>query len=401
MTFSGRTFRLGIGAAALALASADAAARIYPAWSPSGTYDISFDPGFVSVAGGFSFPLGGEPASITLHYEDAGGVAGGGLAGNFTLYSLTGSYSIDPTTREQSVHLADPAKVPLFTFDGVVSPSGNDIVGTFTRKAGYLDYPGDEAGALTLHRTGDAAQTRFSLALATRMDDRGRIRGRLAPDGRTETTAQVRLYDGRVVTLGKIRGRVKTDVNGITTGSVAIRGRKWRADLAGPIDVDGFHATLDLNASGFVVSGIPIVLAVQPGPTPPVGPPPKPPANQLSGATATIVNGQVTITHSTVPSRFFGKPAGISIQFPLSDAMTVVTADFSTASIPSPRRCIVTLGSATYGTVTAPAGNGVTFDIKKLSSVRDGVIEVLATGKVFNSGGNEKSVNVLVQAAVQ
>lgn len=401
MNLPGRTARLGILAAVLALASADAAARIYPAWSPSGTYDISFDPGFLSVAGSYSFPLGGEPATLTLHYADDGGISGAGLAGNFTLYSVVGTYSVDPTTHEQHVHIADPSAVPLFTFDGIVSPSGNSIVGTFTRKDGFLDYPGEESGPLTLQRTGLVAQTRFSMALATRMDDRGRIRGKLGPDGKTDTFAQFNLYDGRVASLGKIKGKVKTDADGITTGTIAIRGKKWSADLTGPIDADGFHASLSLNASGFEVTGVPLLLFVQPGPTPPDGKPPKPPANLVTGATASIVNGQVTITHTNVPSKFFGKPAGISLQFPLSDGVSVVTADFSTTSIPNPRRFIVTMGSSVYGTVTAPAGNGVTFDIKKLSSIRDGVIEVLATGKVFNEGGRTKTVNVLLQAAVQ
>jgi hypothetical protein len=55
----------------------------------------------------------------------------------------------------------------------------------------------------------------------------------------------------------------------------------------------------------------------------------------------------------------------------------------------------------TYGTAPAPVGNGVTFDVKRISSVGGGVIEVLATGRVYPTTGAPKTVNVLVQAVVQ
>jgi hypothetical protein len=109
----------------------------------------------------------------------------------------------------------------------------------------------------------------------------------------------------------------------------------------------------------------------------------------------------VTITRVDVPSKFFGAPAGLEITFPLSDGLATVRADSTNASANPPHRCIVTVGSKVYGTAQAPEGGGVLLTIRKLTSVRDGQIEVLATGKVHPVGGSPKTVNVLVQAIVQ
>jgi hypothetical protein len=391
---------LALAAAALAFTSVASAARIYPAWSFASSYTPAVDPGFKSVAGTFSFPLGGDSASVALAYDEQARIAGAGIAGGLTIFSFAGSFTVDAATGEQHVHLADPAKRPLFTFDGIVSPTGADIAGTFTKADGYLDYPGAESGPLTLHRTSAAAQAAFTLTFATRMDDHGRIRGKLAVDGTTDTRGSVAVYGGRSFAEGKIKGKVKTDANALTTGVVTIVGRGWRAKLAGPIDAAGFHASCDIAAAGFSAAGASLLLAVQPGPVPP-DTPTKPPRNLLSSATATIVNGQVTITHTNVPSKFFGATAGLTIQFPYSDGVSVVSADVASASTATPRRCIVTVGGKTYGTAMAPIANGVTLDIRKVSSVRDGVIEVLATGRVYPVSGTPKSVNVLVQAVVQ
>lgn len=390
---------LALAAAALAL-SGEADARIYPGWSLATTYAPAVDPGFKSVAGTFSMPLGGDTASIALAYDEQARLTGAGIVGGLTIFSLSGTFSVDGTTGEQHVRLVDPAKKPLFTFDGVVSPDGADIVGTFSKSDGYLGYAGAASGPLTLHRTSAAAQAAFTLSFATRMDDHGRVGGKLDVDGKTETRGSLAVYGGRSFSGGKIKGKVKTDANALTTGAVSIVGRGWRAKFTGPIDAAGFHASCDISAAGFRVTGASVLLAAQPGPVPP-DTPTKPPKNLLDNATATIVNGQVTISHPNVPSKFFGATAGLTIQFPFADGVSVVSADVSSASTATPRRCIVTVGGKTYGTAMAPVANGVTLDIKKVSSVGGGVIEVLATGRVYPVSGTPKTVNVLVQAVVQ
>jgi hypothetical protein len=392
---------LGLAAASLAFAPAAGGVVIYPAWSLVGGYDTPVDPGFVSVAGSFQFPLDGGTATITLNYDDKAHVSGGGQSGNFTIFTLAGGFTVDPLTQEQHVHLADTAKKPMFTFDGVVSADGNSIAGTYVKHAGYLDYPGEESGPLTFQRTGYVADTTFTLAFATRMDVKGRVRGAYTADGRTDTRATLSIYGKRDLADGRIQGRVKTDATGYTTGVVRIVGRAWKVVMTGPIDADGFHASCDVLADGFVVRGTKVLLPVLVGPTPPPGPPPPPPKNLLTSATATIVDGQVTISHTDVPSRFFGAPAGLTITFPFSDGLSTVAADATDASTTPPRRCIVVVNSKTYGTAQAPAGRGVAIQIRKLATVRDGQIEVLATGKVYPVGGTPKTVNVLVQALVQ
>jgi hypothetical protein len=392
---------LGLAAASLALAPAARAAVIYPGWTLVGDYNKTFDPGFVSVAGSFNFPLGGGTSSITLNYDSKANVSGGGESGNFTIFSLAGGFTVDPVTHDQHVHLADAVKKPMFTFDGTVSADGNSIVGTYVKHAGYLDYPGEESGPLTFQRTGYVADTTFRLAFATRMDVKGRVRGKFSQDGRTETKATLAIYGARSFTDGKIQGKVKTDATGYTTGNVKILGKGWKVLMTGPIDVDGFHASCDITAAGFVVKGAKLVFSVLAGPTPPPGPPPPPPKNLLVNATATVVNGQVTITHTDVPAKFFGATAGLTITFPIADGLSTVVADSTDASTTPFRRCIVTVGGTVYGTAAAPAGGGVTLQIRKLTSVRDGQIEVLATGKVYPVGGRPKTVNVLVQALVQ
>ena len=392
---------LGLLAAPVVFAPADAAARIYPAWSVDGSYSTPFDPGFVSVAGNFEFPLAGATATVQLNYDEKARVSGGGVAPNFTLYSLAGGFTVDPVTREQHLHLADPEKKSLFTFDGVVAAAGDRITGPFHRSDRYLDLPGAESGTLTLQRTGLAAQTQFKLVLATRMDDHGRVRGSLAGDGKSETRAKLLLYGGRVLDSGKIKGLVKTDATGYTTCRTTIVGPRWKVTLTGPVDADGFHASCAVKAAGFVVPAAPLLLSVRPGPTAPPGPPPPAPRNLLPNATATIVNGQVTITHTDVPSKFFGAAAGLTITFPVADGLATVPVDMTTASTMSPRRVIVNVSGKTYATGTAPVGNGSTLVIRKISTVRDGVIEVLATGRIYPVSGKAKSVNVLVQAIVQ
>jgi len=387
-----------LAAALLAATAGSVAARIWPDWSLSGTFASQVDPGFVSVAGTFSFPPGGDGSTVTLSYDPKARLTGGGIAGGVTIFALAGTSNVDDAGL-QYVHLADVAKPPLFTFDGVVSADGSTIDGDYVRLDGYLDEPIADSGTMSLVRTGAAAATTFSLSFATRMDDHGRVRGKLDLAGE-ETGGTLTVYGNQVLEDGKIRGKIRTSSSGLTTGKVSIVGRNWLVKLKGPVDAAGFHATCDVNAAGFRVVGAPVLLPVLAGPEPPPGPV-KPPKNLLESAVATLVNGQVTITHTNVPSRFFGAPAGLTIQFPFSVGVSVVHADSSNASIQDPLRCIVTVSGKTYGTAPAPVGNGVTFDVKRISSVGGGVIEVLATGRVYPTTGTPKTVNVLVQAVVQ
>jgi hypothetical protein len=407
---------------AVAVAREAEAGRIWPAWSISGAYAVDVPPGFASMAGSWNFPLGDGTVSINnLAYDAKGQLAGGALANNSagpTLLAFRGTYSVDDAG-VQTVNLAEDSTVPGFSFTGVMRADGVYVDGTYVRREGFAGIPGEVAApgaALTIQRAAvDDVQRTFVLRMATRMDTKGRIRG--ASEDGAETRALIELYgkrfvDGHFVPItledGRIRGKVKTDAAGFTSGLVTIVGRKWKLTLTGPIDAAGFHASCDFTGAGFVLKGVPVTLAVQPGPTPPPGPPPPPPKNLLNGATATIVNGAVTISHTGVPSKFFGATAGLTIQFPATDGQSVsggahaiVHADPSTASTPAPdaRRCIVTVGSKTYATAIAPAD--VRFEISKYDPRQGGVVELLATGAVVAQGGSKKTVNVLVQAVVQ
>jgi hypothetical protein len=387
-----------LAAALIGAGAGTAAARIWPEWTLAATYAPQVDPGFVSVAGTFSFPAGGDGSTLTLKYDSKARLGGAGLAGGLTIFSLAGTWAVDELG-VQHVHLADIAKSPLFTFDGTVAADGSTIDGSYARHTGYLGEPIEEMGEMSMVRSGPAAPTTFALSFLTRMDDHGKVRGKLDMDG-NDTRGSLTVYGNQLLEDGKILGKIKTSSSGLTTGRVSIVGRNWLVKLNGPVDAAGFHAECDITAAGFRIVDAPVLLAVQPGPEPPPGPV-KPPKNLLENAVATIVNGQVTITHNAVPSRFFGTTAGLSITFPFSDGVSVVHADSSNASIQEPRRCIVTVNDKIYGTALAPAGNGVTFDIKRVSNVSNGVIEILATGRVYPASGSAKTVNVLVVAVVQ
>jgi hypothetical protein len=398
MTFTSR-LAFALAATAVLAVPAVARTRIYPAWSLAGAHELEVPPGFTSVSGEFRFPIAGKTATFSLRYEDKLRLSGTGLVDldvGPTLFALTGRFTVDDAG-VQHVHLADVAKPPLFSFDGTVDDATGDISGTFVREDGYLEIATGESGALTLDRTDGAPQTALTLSFRTRMDTFGKVRAALESDG-SDSKASLTLYGGTVLADGKIRGRVVTGRDARTRAVLTILGPGWRAKLAGPVDQTGFHAACNLKGGGFVVTGVPLVLAVQPGPTPPPGPPPPPPKNQLLGGTATIADGKVTITHSDVPSKFFGAPAGLRIEFPSSLGQTVVHADPSSATLPEPdpRRFIVTVGTTTFGTASAPAD--VEIDIRKITATQ---IEVLATGTVVAQNGKKKPVDVFVVATIQ
>jgi hypothetical protein len=399
-------------------------ARIWPAWSFAGPKVLQISPGFTNLAGAYSFALGDDgTAALALNYDAKARLGASGLftsnEGDPTLFALLGSYSVDKETGVQHVRLVDALKNPRFVFEGDVAEDAMSIVGTFQRGDGFLAIAGEESGPLTLTRTSGSTASAFPLTIATRMDDRGRLFG--APttvDGKTvESRASATLYgthfvvnhfEDNAVSGGRIRGWVRTRANGTSVGLMTITGPNWRARFTGPVDAAGFHALCDFTAGGFVIRKLPITIPVVPGPTPP--PPPggvKPPPNLLTAATATIVNGAVTINAVNVPSRFFGAPAGLRIEFPLSDwsntinGHAIVHADPSNASTPAPnaRRCIVTVGGVTYGTATAPAD--VKLDIDRLEIIEGGFVQLLATGTVVSTTGRKKTVDVLVKATVQ
>jgi len=415
-----------LAVAALVAASASSSlARIWPAWTIAGPRVLDVSPGFASLAGSwtFSLPNGEGDANLSINYDVKARLGAAGLftdaGGNPTIFSLLGTYSVDAATGVQHVKFTDAVKNPQFTFTGDVSADATSIVGTFVRKSGYFEIAGDDSDALTLHRAGAAPATAIKLTIATRMDDHGRIFGSpTTVDGKTvESRAQALLYgthfvkdhfEDNVATGGLVRGTVKTRANGTSTGQITIKGPKWSAKFKGVVDAAGFHALCDFSAGGFVAKKLPITLAVTPGPTPP---PPvggtKPPPNLLDNCVATVINGAVVITRSSVPSKFFGTTAGLRIEFPQADWYENVNghaihhADPSDASLPAPnaRRCIVTIGSTVYGTATSPAD--VTLDVDRFDVIAGQQIRLLATGTVATGTGKKKTVDVLVQATVQ
>jgi hypothetical protein len=431
-----RLIASSLAAALIAATAGMSDARIWPAWTIAGARTLDIAPGYVELAGRYSFSFPNDEGSSTttsMNYDSKGRLSVAGQfstpGGDLTIFTFAAASSVDPTTGVQHVRFVEFVKTrefsllvkdPLFSFDGDVAADRTSIVGTFKRKAGYFALPGDETGPLTFTKTTGPGATSFALSLSTRMDDHGRLFGTSTTvDGKTvESRAKVVIYGTHLddhyfevdnfVDGGKIRGTVKTRANGTSVGLMTIKGPKWSARLAGPVDAAGFHALCDFSAGGFVVKKFPLTLDVTPGPTPP--PPPggvKPPPNLLINAKATVINGVVTVTASDMPSKFFGAPAGLRIEFPQSDwnntinGHAVVHADPSDASTPAPnaRRCIVTVGTTVYATANAPAD--VTIDVDRFAVTTGGTIRVLATGTVVSTTGRKKVVDVLVEATVQ
>jgi hypothetical protein len=417
---------LGLAAACLVASDAAAKPRIWPLWSIEGNYALDMPAGFRDLYGSFTFPLSGGSATLRLDYDDKGRLTGQGVAdvpdgtGGFlsTIFSLLGTFEVDELGVTH-VSFADLAKTPGFTFDGVVAADALSMTGDYVRKPGFLGLAGEDAGTLTMTRTtGDPVNGKFVLSFKARMDTKGRVSGGIATDGKHETTADIvifgqrpdpttGIYVPRKLTGGKIKGLVKTDKFGFTTATLAITGPKWSVKMTGPVEETGFHATTDFVGAGFVVRGVPLTLAVRPGPTPPTPPPPPvaAPPYLLVGAQATIVNGAVTLTHGAVPKKFFGATAGLTARFPMPGGSTTLPvalhADPASNALPDPDpvRFIVSVGSTTYSAAVGLAD--VTLDVRKISSTPGGKFEVLATGKVAAANGKTKSVYVLIDATVQ
>ena len=412
-----RSLAASLATAFLLALPAAASARIYPTWAPASSYATSFQPGFRSLSGDFTFPVGDGSASLRLSYDGKGGLSGGGTVTTSTFldtYAVAGSFSVDEAGT-QHVRFAEPVPkkaVPRVSFDGVLAADGGDLVGSLTRQGGFGGLPGTDTSNATLaRRNAGKGVDSFRLEMTPVMDSHGRIKGFASGGPATETRATLTVFgrhtingfelDGLPLVNGKIRGKFTTDRNTLTKGTITIKAFNWSAKLTGPVDSQGFHALCDVKGGGFTLTKVPIDLAVQAGPTPPPGPPPPPPKNQLTGVRATIVNGKVTLSHSSVPSKFFGVTAGLTVEFPSSAGLGTIHADPSSASLPGSdaRRCIVTLGSTVYGTATAPAD--VSLEVRRLTSQIGGPVEVLATGTVVAANGTKKAVNLLIEATVQ
>ncbi len=416
-----RVLASSFAVAFLALAApVSEARRIDPMWSVDGIQSVAIPPGFANVAGSYAFQLGGGDASLSLNYDVAGRLAGGGFAAvpdpgggvSVTNYALTGVWAFDAAAGKQTVHLADSTKSPTFVFDGEVAADGAQMVGTYQRHPGFLGIAGDESGALTMQRTDGPARTAFTLKFTAVMDARGHVRGAL--DGRKETTADITVYGTRLdatnhpvdvkLTGGKVRGTVATNKYAVTTAKLTVTGRGWKVKLVGPVDADGFHAVCDFSGGHFKFRGAHAELAARFFAPPP---PPIPPKNLLAGATASVVDGKLKIVHAGVPSKFFGATSRLVIEVPVTDVQAIVDghaivhADPSSATLPDPdaRRCTATVRGRDYGTSLAPAD--VTLDFHQFVAQVGGAVEVLATGAVVAENGAKKAVSVTLRAVLQ
>jgi hypothetical protein len=228
------------------------------------------------------------------------------------------------------------------------------------------------------------------------MDLSGAVHGAYDGSVNTEKRARLVVFGDRVLDKGRIAGKFKTGSDGTTKGAISIAGPGWSVRMTGPVDAAGFHATATIRGAGFSLRDVPSPCTVIPGPLAPPPPATDPYKRiRLVGATATRVGGQVTITSSSVPTKFFGAPAGLTITFPFADGVSVVHANPASASTATPRRCIVNVGRTVYGTALAPAD--VTLDVKSNGSR----VGVLATGTVVSAAGKTKRVELFVEAAVE
>lgn len=394
---------LAAGVATLAAPASSAAAKRrsapLPGWSLIGTYDLPVDVGFVSLSGSYDFSFEDQTGSISLAYNPQAELAGNGIVG-VTFFGLVATSTVGEDGL-QHVSIVDTPKNPTFAFDGVVQPNGRDIAGQYLRSGGFAGLEGTVQGSTTFRRTQPAiVQQNFRLRMTTTMDRKGRVRGAVGPD-KKEIRSGVDVYPGRTFDGGLVRGKVTTSAaDGTTTAKLKIRGKGWLVTMAGPVDVDGFHALAAIRAGGFDVADVPLVLPVTEGPQPPPPPPPPDPDKyrRATGGSASVVAGAVQITKSGLPVKFFKRKAGVTIEFPSSGIAAPMVADPSTASTSTPIRFFVKIGSATYG--TAAAGGSVTLTVKQYSPVPGGGIEILCEGTVADARGRTKKVDLLLDASV-
>jgi hypothetical protein len=390
-------------AAAAGLAAPRGHAAPLPAWSVDGEHDLTVPTGFRSVSGAYEFVLGegddAATAGLSLSYDQRARLSGGGVisgATAFSFYSLRGQWTWDAGTGQQEVRLEEATRRPRFTFVGVQAPDGGHVTGTYERSDGFAAMAGNGSGPLVLARQDTKGGNTFRMHFQARMDAKGRVKGGLESDGKTEKRGWLLVHGGTLLEGGKVRGQVKTRKrDGLTTGKVKVKGRGWQVVLVGPLDEDGFHALAKVKAAGFLLKDVPLRLAVKEGPEPPPPPPPPKPKYFLSGATATVVGASVEVRHGSVPKRFFGKQGDLTVQFGSGDQSATVTADPSTWSgVATPRRFFVQVGGRTFSTEFAPGG-------VELVNVRAGsVLTVRARGQVVAPNGKVKTVDIELEAVV-
>lgn len=382
-----RSLIVPIAGLALLAGSAEGKPRVLPGWSLVGTYDLQVPTGFASLEGRWDFTLFGIEGNLGFSYDKTARIEAFGTHGLGTFVNYAGTWSVDEEGR-QHVLLLDRPKNPVIRIEGVVSEDARTITGAVP--------VGQGSEPVTFRRvTPPTVPTTFRLRLDTTMNRRGFVRGRPLGRGK-EALARLDTFDGRTFTGGRIRGRVlTTETDGPTTALVRIRGKGWSAVLSGPVDEAGFHAAVDLRAGGFVVDDAPMVLAVEPGPEPPPPPPPPPPKNLVADGVARRDGNHFTISRQRVPSRFFGAVSNITAEFDLADSVTPVHATPENFNSGTPRRVYVKVGTKNYGTSNAPGD--VLIEVREFTTIPGNTIEILLTGKIADTAGRTKNVNVLLQ----
>lgn len=393
--------RLVLAAAVLAvlpLGGLGAARR--PEWTVAGEHLLDLETGVASVEGRFGYDVGEFNANITLALDGPDGLlAAGTSAGQFpTIYTATGTWGRDEATGRTRVTIVASG----FSFEGVMDVAGNSIVGTHSRLPGFGGGSESSSGPLVLGRTppGGSPDT-FALLALLAQNGRGKITGtKVRESGRTKRSkASLRLWNDDLLENGKIKGKLKVDGDGNTTGTLKVRGKGWSVNMAGPVDQDGFHALADIRTPLLDVEDVAITVPVTDVPDLPPPPPPKPPRNQIDLATAFFDGGQLEIFRGGVAKRFFGKKVDLTIRLP-SDAGTGFSlADPNTALLPQSTGFSVTDSKdRTWGTATEPGS--VNIEVLEWTTVRGETIKLRANGKIAGPSGSTKKVNVIVLARV-
>jgi len=401
---------LGAAAAWVASTVPDArAARapVLPAWSIEGEYDQPIPVGFASLAGKYDFTLDSRPGTLSLSFDSKARLTGGGGI-DLTFYSVSTETTVDEGGA-QHLRVMNAPRNPTFTFDGVVQANGIDVAGTAWHADGFAGIAGDFEGPMTLRRLYPLqAYRNFILRMTTRMDTRGRVRGETDGEGK-ELTVRLDVFAEKILTGGRVRGRVRTSrVDGTTKTTLNVRGKGWRVFLKGPVDETGFHAVATIRAAGFVLKGVEFDLPVSPGPEPPPPPPPPPPANQIGKCVAKISGSNVTITRENAPRKFFGRGADLTCDFPLailSAQDETLVADPTTAGGVAPVRFFVRVGARSY--LASSSGASVTLHVPRdnsgtlrFSTVPGKTMYLECKGSIRDASGRTKAVDVILEAVV-
>ncbi len=388
-------------AGVLVLPAADGlGARRVPDWSVDGEYLLDMEVGVATIEGRYGYDVGEFNANLLLAFDGPGKLSGGGTAGqvgNF-IYTATGTWGIDEATGRTRVSIATPG----FTFDGVVAENGLGIDGTHTREIGFGGGTESSSGPLTLGRTPpSSAPDTFVLFMRLAQNKRGRIKAaKVQEAGRARPSeATLQIWGGDALGKGKVKGKMRTDASGVTTGTLRVKGKGWSVEMTGPVDQDGFHAVADVHTPLIDIDDVAVTIPVIPTPDKPPPKPPPPPKNQIDLATAFIQNGRVEIFRGGVSKRFFGAKVDMTIEFPDSVGTGFTVADpLTNGGADGKLFSVVTNKGKVYDTTRIPAA--VTIEVLAFTTVRGETIRLRATGKVVAENGKTKNVNVIVLARV-